>query len=171
MEKRRKPLTCSIPSALGQVSRQEAICSRMPSLYGFQSVDIPRAFRRLVVLSNSLAIVLLQSSLLSTSFQLLKTAAKADVRLELDLSPVTWSARAITACSFAYLFQRYTVPRSQRPLLSPQVPLQSPGHPRQSQGQRGVAQFPDLPDDPCDDLCSAVEGKAVQGCAGVCEDL
>ena len=110
MEKRKKRITCSIPSALEQVCRQEAICSRMPSLYGFQSLDIPKAFRRLVVLSNSLAIVLLQSSLLSTSFQLLKTAAKADIRLEKDLNPTTWSARAITACCFAYLFERYAVP-------------------------------------------------------------
>ena len=107
---RRKRQPTSLTAALEAVSRQEVLCTRMPSLYGFQSLDIPKAFRKLVISSNSLAIILLQSSLASTAFQLLKTAAKADYRLERDLNPITWSARVMTTCGFAYLFEKYAVP-------------------------------------------------------------
>jgi hypothetical protein len=98
---------CTIAEAMERVKHLEDLCSRMPSLYGYRSSDIPKAYRRLVSLCTSLSIVFLQYDLLPDAFSLLKTAAVADLHLTADSSASTWTARVLIYNCYAYLFEKY----------------------------------------------------------------
>ena len=102
----KKQVYCTLTEALEKVKRLEMLCDRMPSLYGYQSRDLPKTLRRLVVLSTSLALVCMQADMLGRAFILLKTAANADKRLRLDVTEQTFSARTLLFNSLTYLFEK-----------------------------------------------------------------
>lgn len=101
-----KKLT-SLSDALARVAQFKQSCIRTCSLYGYESEDIPKRFARLLTMSNSLAIVLLQYELLHGAFDLLKTAAEAGRRLRDDWSAEVSTGRAVTFSCLAHLFEKY----------------------------------------------------------------
>jgi len=102
----KKALYCTLPEALDKVKRLEMLCDRMPSLYGYQSRDLPKTLRRLMIVSTSLSLVCMQADMLGRAFTLLKTAASADKRLRTDLTEQTLSARTLLFNSLAFLFEK-----------------------------------------------------------------
>ena len=100
-------LYSTIPDALAKVCHLEQLCDRMPTLYGYQSGDVPKAIRKLAGLSNSLAIVFLQAELLGLAYEMLKIAAVAELRLKEDRSEQTWTSRVLTYNCLAFLFEKY----------------------------------------------------------------
>lgn len=104
--KGKRPLYSSLSDAFDKVKRLEMLCDRMPSLYGYQSRDLPKTLRKLLILSTSLSLVFMQAELIGRAFTMLKIAASADKRLRLDVSEQTYSYRTLLFNSLAYLFEK-----------------------------------------------------------------
>mmetsp|Transcript_13155 Transcript_13155/g.24627 ORF Transcript_13155/g.24627 Transcript_13155/m.24627 type:complete len:347 (-) Transcript_13155:687-1727(-) len=99
---------CSIAQAKKYIARLEQSAERMPELIGYRSADVTRYYRRLMVQSYSLAIVFIQYDLLKDALDVLKIAAKADIKLysQGDLLDRLWSGRLITYTTLGFLFIR-----------------------------------------------------------------
>lgn len=99
---------CNIAQAKKIIARLENSADRMPELIGYRSTDVTRYYRRLMVKSYSLAIVFIQYDLLKDALDVLKVAAKADIKLysQGDLLDRLWSGRLITYTTLGFLFIR-----------------------------------------------------------------
>lgn len=98
----------TIAQAKKFIARLEQSANRMPELIGYRSADVTRYYRRLMVQSYSLAIVFMQYDLLKDALDVLKVAAKADIKLysQGDLLDRLWSGRLITYTTLGFLFVR-----------------------------------------------------------------
>jgi len=88
------------------IERLETKSNRMPELLGFRSMDICKSFKQLISLTNSLAIVFLQYSLIPQALKLLKKAASADLSLQRygSLMDRFWQGRMVTYNNLAWMY-------------------------------------------------------------------
>jgi hypothetical protein len=102
----------NIAQAKDFIARLEQSSERMPELIGYRSTDVIRYYRRLIVHSYSLAIVFIQYDLLNDALEVLKVAAKADIRLynQGELLDRLWSGRLVTYTTLGFLFIRSNDP-------------------------------------------------------------
>jgi hypothetical protein len=99
---------CSIAQAKDFIARLEQSAERMPQLIGYRSTDVTRYYRRLMAQSYSLSIVFIQYDLLKDALDILKVAAKTDIKLysQGELLDRLWSGRLVTYTTLGFLFIR-----------------------------------------------------------------
>ena len=98
----------SLAEVRTQLDALELKCERMPVLCKLQRSEVTANYKQLMTSCNSLAIVFLQYELIQEALDVLRKAAKADLKMyeKGTLLDRIWPGRITTYNCLAYLFQK-----------------------------------------------------------------
>lgn len=98
----------TIEDVLALIEEYESRTKRLPGTLGYQSSEVLRSLRQLIILCNSVCIVFLQYDLMANALHIIKKAAAADVQLyrEGTTTDHLWEGRVVIYNNLTYLFAK-----------------------------------------------------------------